>query len=90
MVYQERSTIPNQKRRNDYRWLTGCRSFGFTVLGFDGDVSEPEAESLVDSEFDDESDDVSEEDEEEDDDDDDDEEEDGVAQFERFLFLNTA
>jgi len=63
--------------------FTGCRSLGFTVLGFDRDGPESDAESVVDSESDDESDDASEEDDE------DDENEDEEDEGERFLFLST-
>jgi hypothetical protein len=96
MVYQLRLIMSNQKARDCYRWLTGCRSLGFAALCFDGGGSKFEVESVVDPEPDDESDDVSEEDDEEEEDEDDDEddeeeeEEDEAVESERFLFLSTA
>lgn len=64
------------KTRNNYRWLDCCRSVGsFAALNFGEEASEPDEESVADSESD------------EDDEDEDDEVE--VVESERFLFLST-
>jgi len=91
MVYQSQSIRFNYKARNNYRWVGGCRPFGFTTPCFEGRLSESDEESAVDSESE-ESDEDSEDDdddEEEEDDEEDRDEEDEVVESERFLFLST-